>query len=123
MSDYIDFNRVPPEQRDIHDRLEGWAIWLMSDSSRPVCPMFRQVKSHARQWEMPQPKRAVDTKDALAIEKIVSQLPNKYREALRWFYVFRKPSPLQVARRLAVSKAGLLEVINDGRTMVKNQLR
>lgn len=61
----------------------------------------RMYQSKARQWHAPVIQNPVDTLDALKIERAVSRLPIKNREAIRWCYVFAG-NPLGMARRLAV---------------------
>lgn len=120
---FVDYNHVHPEHEAIHARLENWRRWV---TVRPhgwqTAPMFRLYQSKARQWHAPVIQNHVDTLDALKIERAVSRLPTKNREAIRWCYVFAG-NPLGMARRLAVSRAGLLELIEDGRRMVANLIR
>lgn len=83
--------------------------------------MFRQAKSNSFQWHSPEPKASVNVLEAVATEKAVSQLPAKHREALRWCYVF-PGNPAAMARKLAVSKEGLRDLVNVARTMLRNTL-
>ena len=41
----------------------------------------------------------VDTLDAVLVEKAVYALPEKHREAVRWWYVYRR-NPAAMARSL-----------------------
>ena len=56
------------------------------------------------------------------LEKAVYALPEKHREAIRWWYVYRR-DPVGMARLLGVSKQGLADLVNAGRTMLQNRLQ
>lgn len=121
--EHVDYFLVRDEHAAIHARLEAWARWVrVRPQGWQVAPMFRQYRSKAWQWERPEPREAVNIPEALEMERAVSLLPKKNREAIRWCYVF-SGSPAAMARRLAVSKQGLLDLIGQGRTMVKNTTR
>jgi hypothetical protein len=84
--------------------------------------MFRQYRSHAWQWETPEVRAQVNIPDAIAMEKAVSLLPDKNRQAIRWCYVFNG-NPAGMARSLDVTKQGLLELVNIGRIMLTNRCK
>lgn len=114
----IDYCHVQPEHEAIHARLTNWARWV---SVRPIgCtthPMWRKALT-PRQWDVsPHTPLPVDTLDAVAVEKAVSALPVKQRAALRWSYVLCR-DPIGMARKLAVSKQGLQELVTDGRALL-----
>ena len=121
--DAIDFHVIPEKQQAIHARLENWERWVRV---RPhgwfTHPMFRMYQSKARQWEAsPRIGTPVDTIDAALMEKAVYALPEKHREAVRWWYVYRR-NPAAMARSLGVSKQGLADLVEAGRTMLQNKL-
>jgi DNA-directed RNA polymerase specialized sigma24 family protein len=119
--DHIDYFIVPDGQLAIHERLEQWARWVkVRPHGWQVAPMFRQYRSKAWQWERPEPRPTVNIQEAVEMEKAVSLLPEKHREAVRWCYVF-SGSPVAMARRLGVNKQGLLDLINVGRAMLVNR--
>lgn len=119
--DFIDFFEVLPQHIAIHEKLEQWAQWVrVRPHGWATAPMFRQYRSKAWQWETPVIKAQLNTLEAQAMEKAVSALPEKHRDAVRWAYVFAG-SPVAMARRLAVSKAGLMELVNAGRSMLVNR--
>ena len=119
----VDYNHVPERHAAIHARLENWRRWVVV---RPHCwqtaPMFRMYQSKARQWEAPVIQNPVDTLDAALLEKAVYALPEKHREAVRWWYVYRR-DPVAMARNLGVSKQGLADLVDVGRTMLNNRLK
>ena len=118
----VDYTYVRPEHEAIHARLENWRRWVrIRPHGWHTSPMFRLYQSKNRQWEMPILHQPVDSLDALKVEKAVSGLPDKHRAAIRWCYVFTG-NPVAMARKLAVSKQGLADLVSDGRTMLHNRL-
>jgi len=119
----VDYFHVPEGQASVHERLEEWARWVrVRPIGWQVHPMFKQYRSHAWQWHTPEISTPVNLLQAVEVEKMVASLPDKHRDSLRWCYVL-KGNPAGMAHRLAVSKDGLLELVNVGRTMLKNKLR
>lgn len=117
MSNSIDFNIVKPEHESIHKRLENWGRWCKPGSGGNVHPMFRQYRNSY--FEASPARSTSNTLDAVAIQKIMKDIPEPQRIALQWFYV--KPiSPTRVCFALGVNKADLLELVHRGRTMAKN---
>ena len=119
--DYVDFCYVPQHQEAMHARLGNWARWVrIRPHGWQTHPMWRKSLT-SRQWDIePHISTATDLLDALLIERTVAKLPEKHRDALRWFYVLRA-DPAGTARRLEVSRAGLMELVCDGRAMVANR--
>lgn len=119
--DYVDFCYVPPNQESMHARMNNWARWVrVRPHGWQTHPMWRGSVT-PRSWDIdPHIRTALDTLDALLIERTVSKLPEKHRDALRWHYV-RRVDPAGMARTLAVSRAGLLELVISGRTMTQNR--
>jgi DNA-directed RNA polymerase specialized sigma24 family protein len=119
--DHVDYFLVADQHLAIHARLESWASWVrVRPQGWQVAPMFRQYRSKAFQWHAPELKPQINIPEAVEMEKAVSLLPEKHREAIRWVYVFGG-SPPAMARRLDVSKQGLLDLIHAGRTMLRNR--
>lgn len=119
--EHVDFFLVDDRHLAIHERLESWARWVrVRPVGWQVAPMFRQYRSKAFQWHTPEVRAQTNIPEAVEMEKAVSLLPEKHREAIRFCYVFTG-SPVAVARRLGVSKQGLLDLIRSGRTMLINR--
>jgi hypothetical protein len=119
--DFVDFFLVAPQHEAVDERLRAWAAWVrVRPHGWQVAPMFRQYRSNAWQWERPELKASINIPEAVEMEKAVSLLPEKHREAIRWVYVWRD-SPVATAKRLAVTKQGLLDLIHAGRAMLKNR--
>lgn len=120
MREEVDFAYVPSNQTEIHARLENWARWQRGGHPGNVHPMFREYR--ARNAELaPSIASEVDGLDAVAVQRIMKDLPQSHRIAVQWCYVQRS-NPIRVCQALGVSKAGLLELITAGRTMANNLL-
>lgn len=119
---FVDYNHVHPEHEAIHARLENWRRWvIVRPHGWQTAPMFRMYQSKARHWHAPVIQTPIDTLDAGIVEKAVATLPEKHRAAVRWSYVFAG-NPVAMARTLAVSKQGLADLVDAGRTMLNNRL-
>lgn len=116
----VDFSHVPSNQTEIHDRLENWAKWCRGSGSRNVHPMFRHYRDNY--WEDKPAPTYLNTLDAAEIQKTMAHIPERNRIAVQWCYVQRS-NPPRVCLALGVSKAALLGLITEGRTMVENRLR
>ena len=121
----IDLNHIQPRHDEINIRLEQWAKWVRV---RPqqwfVAPMFRGYISKARLWDIdPYIPVQINTLEAHETEKCVSFLPCKHRDAIRWWYVFPFVHEARVRVELAVTRDGLVSLLDQGRDMVKNRLR
>jgi DNA-directed RNA polymerase specialized sigma24 family protein len=119
--DAIDFFAVHDRHLEIHARLEAWGRWVrVRPQGWQTQPIFMQYRSKSWQWERPTLRAEPNLLETVAMEKAVAQLPQKHRDALRWSYVFGG-GPVAMARRLGVSKEGLMELIHAGRTMLVNR--
>ena len=119
----VDYNRVAAHHEAIHARLLNWERWVRV---RPrgwfTHPMFRNFRV-SKQWEAsPHIGTPVDTLDAALMENAVRDLPEKHSEAVRWGYVYRR-DPAAMARNLGVSKQGLADLVEAGRTMLANRCK
>lgn len=119
--DFTDYFVVEDHQLAIHSRLENWArtvgVWRVSGKQHP---MWAKSQSNTRQWHEPDLNGPTDTLDGHSMEKAVAQLPIPNRDALRWSYVWCS-GPLHMARKLGVTKDGLLKLVRDGRQMLINR--
>ena len=121
----IDLHHIPARHDSINIRLEQWARWVRV---RPQPWKMQSIWMNyraPRQWEysvsdIPSP---VNTLEAAEIEKMVSQLPVKNREAIRWAYVYSYIHPGPIRRALGVTMPDLEVLINNGRDMLKNRLQ
>lgn len=118
----VDFHVIENHQRAMDARLLNWARWVKPGRQSWISPMFAMYRSKSWQWERPEVKDPIDTLDAMALEKAVSALPQKHREAVRWAYVI-KCTPAPVCRKIGANYDGLLVYLRDGRQMLINRLQ
>jgi hypothetical protein len=120
--DGIDFFYVEADQLAIHDRLENWARYVDAKGVRwEQAPIWKLGKSASRQWDVPELRPPVNTLDGHAIEKAVSALPIKHREAMRWYYVW-KGGARHACINLAVTRQGLVDLVKAARHMLINRM-
>lgn len=122
--DEIDLHLVAERHLHIHHLLEGWGHWIMDKPKGwGIQPMFRQYRSKSWQWHAPDLKPQGSPKDHMAVEKAVSGLPEKHREAIRWAYVWPWVPVSAVRKHLGVTREGLGRMLQDGRDMVVNRMK
>ena len=117
MKDVIDFNRVPPEQIAIHERLVNWARWCRPSFVSSVHPMFRQAISAARAREEVGTAPPVNELDARVIQAAYAALQGRERRAIAWCYVTRG-AVTGAMRQCGTDKRGLLELVNQAREKI-----
>lgn len=118
-----DLYAVHRHHQEIHDRCLNWARYVHVNGKFRVWgtqPMFHGYRS-SEVWAEEGPRTPVDQLDGHAVEKAVSQLPEKNRDAIRWNYVYVWIQPGKVQRYLAVTRSGLADLIHDGRSMLNNR--
>jgi hypothetical protein len=120
--DLVDFFIVEDHQVAMHLRLENWSrfVEVLRVRGGRQHPMWAKSLSNSRQWHEPELRLPTDEKDGIALEKGVAMLPPQHRDALRWNYVHRG-GPLHMARKLGVTKDGLLKLVRDARQMLINR--
>jgi hypothetical protein len=80
-------------------------------------------QSKARQWEEnPHIRVEINGLQALEVERVVSKLPDKYREIIRWCYVWPWVPVGKMRRELALTLDGVVQTLDGSRDMVKNNL-
>lgn len=122
----VDFARIPPTQWDVHERLENWGRWSHGSDGRGrgVAPGFESYRTSDRWVERTYGELTVVTvnsKDAVAIQKTVNELPEKHRQALHWAYIHGGKNAQGQAWKLALSLQGLADMLSDARIMVRNR--
>ena len=119
--DLLDFHRIQPGHIAIHALLCNWAavVRVHATSDKPA-PMFRSYRS-TEVWQAPEAREPLDMLLGWKMEKAVSQLPPKHREAVRWVYVWPWKAPGMIARRIAVHQSTLHDLVHEARSMLKNR--
>jgi DNA-directed RNA polymerase specialized sigma24 family protein len=117
---YIDFDRIDKEHWTADNALKMWARWLKSQPKSLQCqPMFKYYRPDSGYSE-PTPHQGFNHGAAFEIERAVSALPCKHRDALRWNYV-HKGAVKAICQALGVTNEGLYTLVNDGRNMLRNR--
>ena len=117
----VDFTHVAAHHRQIDERLTNWARWVIPRPTSWIAPMWRGFKSSEIWATDPSVSIPIDSLDAQAVEKQVSALPEKNRDAIRWAYVFRG-HPSKMCRELGVTRDALADLIYTGRSMLINRI-
>lgn len=120
-----DMDRVKFIHEAVHERLINWARWCSGGrGGAGSSPMFRHYRAPRYQNATDHVHIPVDGLDAVQIEKVVGQLPDKHRDSLRYFYVYSHcgMSIWQAIRALGVQRDTLVKLIHDARSMLKNRL-
>lgn len=115
-----DFNTIKPEHEAIHEALKNWARWCLSGSrgGSHVHPMFRGYRPYLHPETVP--VTPIDQLGAIETQKAFVRLPVKHRFAISWAYVHPWVSQGKVQRGLEVTRAGLADLVTDGRQMMRN---
>jgi hypothetical protein len=122
--DLPDFHTVAHEHLSIHDRLENWRRYVSAGGRTSwTSPMFKGYRPERDNGYAVEPRIPIDSLDGHEIEKAVGKLPEKNRDAIRWSYVFSYIPAPKVQATLGVTKAGLVALVHDGRSMLKNRSR
>ena len=118
-----DFHHIPERQLEIHDRLENWRRWV---TPRPQAwksqPMFRQYRSHAWQWHLPDIRIEIDSLQAHETERAIAFLPEKHRFIVRWAYVYSFVPVGKIQREAGMTRDAMAIALVDARDMLKNRL-
>ena len=85
--------------------------------------MFRQYRSHAWQWHMPEIHVQATPGENMQTEKAVCALPDKHAYAIRWAYMAPWVPVSMVRRELGVTRQGLADLINNSLDMLANRMK
>ena len=119
----IDLHYVKPEHLSVHARLLNWGAWSNPRSAgSQVQPIFRGYEPYLVPRESSGASE-VDPLDAQAVQKVMHRLPKKHALSMMWCYVHPYISDRKMMWQLSVNRSGLAELIQDARTMVKNNLQ
>jgi DNA-directed RNA polymerase specialized sigma24 family protein len=118
----LDFHSVHPLHLVIHDRLNNWRRYVrMGGMTLGVSPMFRGYRPERDNGHDLEPHIPIDELDGHVMEKAVYRLPEKNRDAIRWAYVYSYVPDPKIRKHLGVTRAGLVTLIHDARSMLKNR--
>jgi DNA-directed RNA polymerase specialized sigma24 family protein len=81
--------------------------------------MFRQYRNDY--WEPAPSQTPTNALDAADVQKVMKDLPESHRIAVQWCYISRS-GPTAICQRVGTNREGLMKLIVDGRSMLKNLL-
>jgi hypothetical protein len=116
-----DFFSVDPKHRRIDERLVNWSRWVQVRPASFTQPMFKSFRS-SEVFGHNEISVPIDSLDAASMEKQVSALPVRHRDAIRWAYVYRI-QPWRFCRNLGITQTMLADLIYEGRQMLVNRER
>lgn len=116
-----DFFSVDPAHHKIDARLVNWSRWVQVRPASFVQPMFKGFKS-SEVWAHNEISVPINPLDGALVETMVSALPVRHRDAIRWAYVYRI-QPWRFCRNMGITQTTLAELIHDGRQMLINRSR
>ena len=117
-------SHIAQRHEAVDARLTEWSRWVrVKPQGWSVQPMFRQYRAPKQYESDLYVPIAINTIAAHEVEKVVSQLPDQHRTALRWAYVWPGLHVNAVQRALGVTQEALGALLTDGRDMVVNRLR
>ena len=112
--------RVMPEHEAIHARLENWANWS-KDRFR-----FQHCASAEWRYKSPpndddrMPRVLWDSLDAIAMHRVICDLPYKHRMMLNMWYITKPPMPA-MRRKLGLTRDGAADTLKQARQMCINR--
>jgi len=119
--DAVDFHQVPEAQQPIHGRLLNWARWCRNSAHGMQHPMWRFYKPPREGVNLvPESSEPINAAEAWKVQQVVKGLPELYRHAIQWFYVF-PVSPRRKAKELGLTVEGLAQAVIDARNMMRNR--
>ncbi len=119
---FAELDKLPEHLADFEPKLQDWARWCRSGRGvTATAPGFGGYKSPSA-YDTPVPRAAPVDREALAIERIVVQLPALHRDMLQGHYVYNS-HPMKLCRTNGIRPADLKRVLNDARTMARNRYR
>jgi len=112
--EYVDFIKLDDDERNIDKRLRNWAQWVRpSRGLGAVHPMFRWYRP-TEHWEGLGNKSGCDLPDAEAVEKVMRDLSQTERLAIKWYYI-EFSSPTKLCKNLNISLDELRQLVKRGR--------
>lgn len=120
--DAVDLALVLPHHEGVHARLTEWARWCRpGGGGSAVQPMFEGYRNG---YEEPEVRGVpIDTLRAVAVQKAFTQLPEKHRLVLSWWYCQPYIPVLRVRQAAGLTTPALYELVHTSRTMMRNRLQ
>jgi hypothetical protein len=119
--EYIDFIKLDDDEIKIDQRLRNWAIWVRpSRGYGTVHPMFRWYRP-TEHWQGIGAKSNCDLQDAEAVERVMRDLNQVERLAIKWYYI-EFSSPTKICKVLQLSLADLKMIVKRARKNITRLL-
>lgn len=116
----IDFHAVLPQHEAVHSDLTMWARWASPRGGRGAMhPMFKGYVPYLYP-EVRGGGEPIDSLRAIAVQKNFAVMPERHRWAIHWVYLYPFIGARRVRGFLGVTEYGLMALIHDGRSMIKN---
>lgn len=113
----IEYIVMPAEIESI---MSNWERWSRDRKHSPAsCKSLESRWKSPQVWQGMQPYCEVDLFEALAVEKIICQLPDKNKKAIKAWHIARMP-PHVMRRRIAVHD--VRELMMQSWSMIINNL-
>ena len=117
MTEDYDYYQCPAE---IASEIDNWRRWLISgNGGKHCCRSLEGRYISTDVWEGKQPTTQINILEAIEVEKIVVLLPKKNKQAMKFYHIYRLPTPI-MRRKLGERDIGCL--MRNSWDMVKNGL-
>lgn len=112
--EYVDFIKLDDDEKNIDKRLRNWAQWVRPKRGfSAVHPMFRWYRP-TEHWQGLGDKTGCDLPDAEAVEKVMRDLSQTERLAIKWYYI-EFSSPTKLCKILKISLEDLRQLVKRAR--------
>lgn len=112
--EYVDFIKLDDDEKNIDKRLRNWAQWVRPKRGfGAVHPMFRWYRP-TEHWHGLGDKTGCDLPDAEAVEKVMRDLSQTERLAIKWYYI-EFSSPTKLCKILKISLEDLRQLVKRAR--------
>lgn len=115
IDDYIE---MPSEIEPIMD---NWLRWAKDHAKSPAkCRSLESRWKSPQVWQGMQPRSEVDLFEAIAVEKIICQLPAKHKSAIRCWHILHMPPHIM---RRKLGERDIRQLMNQSWQMIYNNLQ
>ena len=122
--------RVMPEHEAIHARLENWANWSKDRFRYQHCASAEWRYKSPPNDDDRMPRVLWDSLDAIAMHRVICDLPYKHRMMLNMWYIhhddkdrhMKRPSKqAMIRRKLGLTRDGAADTLKQARQMCINR--
>ena len=114
IDDYIE---MPAEIAPVMD---NWLRWVRDHTKSPVkCRSLESRWKSPQVWQGLKPRGEIDLFEALAVEKIVCQLPKKHKAAIKAWHVQKMPPHIM---RRKIGTHDIRQLMHQAWHIIRNRL-